>query len=353
MKFFIFIQISCLLLNIALLTGQTSKIDYNLDFEIINPKNSLPVWIWPGGGNYECKIDSVIKQHGKYSISIESLKDTSSTGHYGNFGVFTSFIPSQFVGSEIILRGWLKTENVSNWAGLWLRIDGANGPIAFDNMYSRKINGTNEWNEYSIKLPFSDNAKQIVFGGLMNNTGKIWVDNIEILIDSVDISKAKVKTYKADLDSEFIKSSRINNIKTDKKTIEDLSVLGKVWGFLKYYHPEIAKGNFNLDFELFRILPMILKCRDKNERSKIILDWINKYGNIEPCEKCTELDTTNTKIVPDFGWIEDSSYFNKDLIQKLNFIKNNRNQDKHYYFDFVPSVCNVEFQNENAYKDMN
>ena len=340
-------------LNIALLTGQTPKVDYNLDFEIINPKNSLPVWIWPGGGNYECKIDSVIKQHGKYSISIESLKDTSSTGDYGNFGVFTSFIPSQFVGSEIILRGWLKTENVSVWAGLWLRIDGESGPIAFDNMYSRKISGTNEWKEYSIKLPFSDSAKKIAFGGLMSAKGKIWVDNLEILIDSVDITKAKVKTYKADLDSEFINGSKIEKIYSDKNSINNLYIFGLVWGYLKYYHPEIAKGYFNWDFELFRILPKILKCQDKTGRSKIILDWINKLGNIEPCEKCMDLDTTNTKIVPDLGWIEDSSYFNKDLIQKLIFIKNNRNQGKHYYFDFVPSVRNVEFQNENVYKDMN
>ena len=32
--------------------------------------------------------------------------------------------------------------------------------------------------------------------------------------------------------------------------IEDLHVLGMIWGFLKYYHPNIASGMFNWDNEL-------------------------------------------------------------------------------------------------------
>jgi hypothetical protein len=36
---------------------------------------------------------------------------------------------------------------------------------------------------------------------------------------------------------------------------EDLFVLGRLWGFLKYYHPEVAKGSYSFDSCLFTILP--------------------------------------------------------------------------------------------------
>jgi hypothetical protein len=35
---------------------------------------------------------------------------------------------------------------------------------------------------------------------------------------------------------------------------ENLFVLAKTWGFLKYYHPDVAKGSDNFDSCLFKIL---------------------------------------------------------------------------------------------------
>ena len=39
---------------------------------------------------------------------------------------------------------------------------------------------------------------------------------------------------------------------------EKLASLCKVWGFLKYYHPNVAKGNFNWDEQLLNTLPKII-----------------------------------------------------------------------------------------------
>ena len=51
--------------------------------------------------------------------------------------------------------------------------------------------------------------------------------------------------------------------------IQKLAATCKVWGFLKYYHPKVAKGDFNWDNQLFEILPKIEKANTNDEFSKI------------------------------------------------------------------------------------
>ena len=61
---------------------------------------------------------------------------------------------------------------------------------------------------------------------------------------------------------EFANSSNIVIEQLDSMQIENLTNLGLIWGFLKYYHPNIAKGNYNWDYELFKIFPEILKSEN-------------------------------------------------------------------------------------------
>lgn len=61
----------------------------------------------------------------------------------------------------------------------------------------------------------------------------------------------------------LIQAQNIENSKPNENEIKNLSNLCKVWGFLKYYHPNVAKGNFNWDEHLLTILPKI-------ENSKIV-----------------------------------------------------------------------------------
>src|SRR5215213_11585380 len=61
--------------------------------------------------------------------------------------------------------------------------------------------------------------------------------------------------------------------------IENLFVLGKIWGFLKYYHPDVAKGIYNFDSCLFVILPKALEAKNKLQRDELLLDWTSSLGN--------------------------------------------------------------------------
>jgi len=57
---------------------------------------------------------------------------------------------------------------------------------------------------------------------------------------------------------------------------EKLATAAKIWGFLKYYHPQVADGKFNWDNQLLEILPKVEAAESKESLSKIYLDWITR-----------------------------------------------------------------------------
>ncbi len=97
--------------------------------------------------------------------------------------MFNSY-PLCFRGNQILLKGFLKTENVKNgYAGLWLRLDGEGGNLGFDNMKNRGLTGTNDWKEFSITLNFSEDVQTINAGALLVGEGIVWVDDLSVEID--------------------------------------------------------------------------------------------------------------------------------------------------------------------------
>lgn len=315
---------------------------HNLDFETLE-KDSAKGWTTFGTGDYKVSFDNAIVQNGNVSGAIES------TGSNTQFKALAYTIPASFGGKKIKLSGYLKTENIENgFAGLWLRID---PQIAFNNMQSKKIIGTNDWKKHEIELKLDNRAQQIVFGGLISGTGKIWVDNLEITIDGKPLDQAPEKELdKVQQDQEFDKGSHINFVNLNAQYIENLDLLGRIWGFLKYHHPEVAKGNINWDYELFRVLPKFQNAKTTAERDGILMAWIDTLGSIENCKNCKDV-AEDAYLKPDSNWMT-SSAISKGLSDKLQYIQKNRNQDNHYYIGMMPGVGNPEFKNENAYSSM-
>ena len=153
--------------------------------------------------------------------------------------------------------------------------------------------------------------------------------------------------YPAEKDREFDKGSAIVFPELSEQLIDDLDLLGKIWGFLKYHHPEVGKGNYNWDYELFRILPQYLKVRNNEERDKVLLDWIKKYGKIPMCTTCRETPD-DAYIKPDLSWVENSNLKNI-LKEKIREIYQNRNQGDHFYIQKLKNYNNFEFLHEYPY----
>lgn len=128
-------------------------------------------------------IDKSAGQNGKNAATIKSIDKTID-----GFGTLMQQCnPNKYLGKRIKMSGFVKTENVTGWAGLWLRVDqtGLRQPLSFDNMGDRPIKGTTDWTKYEITLDVPNNASLIAYGALIDGTGQIWFDNItfEIISD--------------------------------------------------------------------------------------------------------------------------------------------------------------------------
>ncbi|HSF14480.1 MAG TPA: hypothetical protein VLK65_02880 [Vicinamibacteria bacterium] len=228
-----------ILLAASIVLAQEPDFESILRFEGAQEGETLLGW---GGGPAETiHLDTRIVRTGRGAARIERDAQSASS-----FSTITKQLPIHFSGQWLELRGFLRTENVSEFAGLWMREDGSSGPLQFDNMQNREIRGTTDWTEYAIRLPLDPKARQLFFGVLVVGEGKVWADDLKLLVDDVPVDhtpKRAIPTTVLDEDREFDAGSGITVSSLTENQVENVAVLGKVWGFLKYHHPRIAKAS--------------------------------------------------------------------------------------------------------------
>ncbi|UKJ83525.1 helix-turn-helix transcriptional regulator (plasmid) [Priestia megaterium] len=154
--------------------------------EVVMENSLLPKGWMPSGTDpqdYEMGVDYKTAHQGKASGYIMSKKDDAR----GFATMMQVFKATMYKGERLRLSGFIKTEDVVNWAGLWMRIDGEYEEVlSFDNMQDRPLKGTTNWNQYSIVLDVPKESTVISFGILLYGKGKVWVDGI--VFDTVEDS---------------------------------------------------------------------------------------------------------------------------------------------------------------------
>ena len=141
---------------------------------------------WGGGPAETIHFESVIVHGGNGAARLERDADSP-----GNSTIITKRLLIDFDGQWVELRGFLRTEGVSGFAGLWMREDGSDGRLLqSDNMHSQGVLGTTGWAEYTIRLPLDKKARELVFGVLMVGEGIVWADDLQLLVDGKPISQA-------------------------------------------------------------------------------------------------------------------------------------------------------------------
>ncbi len=317
---------------------------YNLGFEDIYKDSAIG---WKGNSIndstiYTAKLDSKIFRSGAYSASI------AFEGGKPQFSTWVRFLTKKYAGDSITLSGFIKTENVTDgYAGLWMRID---PHIAFDNMHQRGAKGTTDWTEYRITLPLDpEKTDKIVFGGMLVGKGKMWLDDLKISIDGKDVSELQpMATAPAEEDREFDKASLVTINKNDSNTVHTLYQLGLVWGYLKYHHPNVTKGDYNWDYELFRVLPKLLKAPSAN-RDSILLNWIDTLGKVSNATKKAANDSMI--VQPDLSWIKRSG-FSEDLQRVLLNLSKVESPSEDQYYVSKTRASNVQIEHERPYMQM-
>jgi hypothetical protein len=106
----------------------------------------------------------------------------AKTADPGGFGTMMKTIDAAPLrGKKARLAARLKADDVRGWAGIWLRVDGADGkPVAFDNMQNRALRGTVGWARHEVILDVPATAQKIAFGALLSGPGRIEVAELAL-----------------------------------------------------------------------------------------------------------------------------------------------------------------------------
>ena len=158
-----------------------------------------------------------------------------------------------------------------------------------------------------------------------------------------------LKAYKAERDTAFRHGSGIALDNLTPQQVDDLAVLGRVWGFVKYYHPAVARGDYNWDAELLRVLPKVLSSKSKDERSAVLSTWLTGLGPVPACATCREPAPKAVRLQPDLDWLNDTRQLSPALSKQLGYLRQNRNQGSHYYVESAPNIGNPLFVHEETY----
>lgn len=338
-----------LLLALSLRATAQSPAAFDGSFEGKSLPGGLPAgWInW--GGNYHLEVDTSTSYEGHGALRIVPLGKTGSH----DFGCGVKRIPVTFAGKTVTLNGYLKLDSVTGgYGGLFMRVDNSSGAVyKMDNMYKRQLQGTTGWQKYSITLSLPGGGGTVYAGAINNSSGKVWADNLELLVDGKPLKDAPpLRVFKADSDHAFDTGSGINIPSLTALQEKHLEVLGKVWGFLKYYHPAVMAGEYNWDYELFRILPEVLNSGSETARNDALLNWVNRLAAPEEARHARNGKQT-IQFKPDLDWLSDERTLGPALSAALKKVEALNRDDFNYYLGMEPAG-NPAFKNESAYNNM-
>jgi hypothetical protein len=148
---------------------------------------SIKSWMLAGSRkhDYEQGIDNDNTFNGKKSAYLRS-KESEPEG----FGtLMQTFQATAYRNKRLRYSAYVKSEEVENWAGLWMRVDGfeKGKSLCFDNMQNRPIKGTTEWQRFEIVLNVPQDSSNIAFGILLEGRGQVWISDIQFAEVTSDV----------------------------------------------------------------------------------------------------------------------------------------------------------------------
>ena len=152
-------------------------------------------WFLAGSkpSEFEAGVDPGQAYQGHRSAYLKS-KQLSADG----FGtLMQQFTAEQYLGKRVRLSGLVKSQEVAEWAGLWVRVDkGKETGVAFDNMQDRAIKGTTDWRRYEVVLDVPEDATGIALGILLTGAGEVWLNGARFEVVGADVAVTGSKNTK-------------------------------------------------------------------------------------------------------------------------------------------------------------
>ena len=119
--------------------------------------------------------------------------------------------------------------------------------------------------------------------------------------------------------ADYSRHSGFDRTEIDSATLRNLEVLGRVWGFVKYHHPAFSDDRYDLDFELFELLPLVADTAPA-ARNEILAQWIDGFGQYKTAPGKYEKILTSDSVFEhrtDIGWIRDTATLSRELSERL------------------------------------
>ncbi|GGH11758.1 hypothetical protein FAZ19_00215 [Sphingobacterium alkalisoli] len=285
--------------------AQVSQRDYNLDFK--QTKNNLPIgWHIVNSEGYDIGMDTSQLASGTPPLKIKSVAEVNSGA-----GVLVFDIPDNLAGKSLTFVAKIRTENVSEegQVGIYGHV---HHKVDFKNLEDLKINGTRDWKDYSITLELApEETDKISIGLYLIGSGTAWFNELRLFVDYKNYKQAPV--FESTADSIYRSSSRLSPFELNDQNQKLLKDVALVWGTIKYFHPSVAEGKWNMDAELFKFLPKILSLQSEEQQEIEFINWIHKFGEIPSRlnNKQDHNEKNELKLRTDLTWIAQLDYSDK------------------------------------------
>jgi hypothetical protein len=142
-------------------------------------------WILAGSkpASYDVGTDAQATYNGHPSAYLKAKEPV--TDGFGT--LMQDFRAGNYLGKRVRFSGFVKSDEVQSWAGLWMRVDKGQEMVAFDNMQDRPIKGTTGWQKYEVVLDVPQDATGIALGVLLGGSGEVWLNGGKFEVVGADV----------------------------------------------------------------------------------------------------------------------------------------------------------------------
>ncbi len=125
-----------------------------------------------------------------------------------------------------------------------------------------------------------------------------------------------------------------------------LALLGQVWGFLKYFHPGVARGAISWDSVLVASAPSAAVATTKQAFDSVLAAMLDAAGEVPPCGRCPAMPP-DSAVRAELGWLTDTTAFGPAISRRLIQVRDNRHIGAGRYVSY--SLATV-FDGDTAFK---
>lgn len=133
---------------------------------------------------YVMGLDKSTAKNGAMASTIQSAEQKIN-----GFGTLMTELPMQdeYAGRTLRLTGYMRCENVEEYAGFWFRADapdvnGRRSTVNIVSMQEFPVKGTVGWKKYALELEVYEDVTGLAYGAILSGTGKMWFADVNIRI---------------------------------------------------------------------------------------------------------------------------------------------------------------------------